>query len=114
MEPWIGQDHNLGDMLREIADESQDPQLVSQIPCGGQHKNAAAAFLWARPNRELVLGGCFRCLYQNEPAISVAASPFKAIADEAKLSPFLFLYGISGLSGDHLSNVVVHVIRQRG
>ena len=59
MEPWIGQDHNLGDMLREIADESQDPQLVSQIPGGGQHKNAAAAFIWARPNRELVLGGCF-------------------------------------------------------
>jgi hypothetical protein len=53
-------------------------------------------------------------LRQSEPAISVAASPFKAIADEAKLSPFLFLYGMSGLSGDHLSNVVVHVMRQRG
>ena len=43
MEPWIGQHDNLCDVRFQIPDESQDPQLVSQIPCGGQHKNAPAA-----------------------------------------------------------------------
>ena len=51
MEPWIAQDDDLIDMCLEIADKSEDPQLVSQIPCGGQHKNTAAVHLWPRPNR---------------------------------------------------------------
>ena len=59
MEPWIAQNDDLIDVCLEIADKSEDPQLVSQISCGGQHKNAAAVHVWAWPNRQLVMGGCF-------------------------------------------------------
>ena len=51
MEPWIAQDDDLIDMCLEIADKSEDPQLVSQIPCVGQHKNAAAVHGWPWPKR---------------------------------------------------------------
>ena len=103
MEPWIAQDGDLGDVCLQIADKSQDPQFVSQIPRGGQHKDTPAAHVWTGPNRELVMGGCFRCLSQSEPAISVAAGPFEAIADEAQTAPLLIGDGSFSLLGDELS-----------
>ena len=92
----------------EIPDKSEDPQLVSQIPCGGQHKNAAAVHGWPRPNRELVTRCCFRCLRQSQPAIPVAAGPFKTIADEAQTTPLSIGDGCLSLPGNALSGVVLH------
>ena len=108
MEPWIAQDDDLIDVCLEIADKSEDPQLVSQIPCGGQYKNAAAVHIWAWPNRQLVMGGCFRCLRQGQPALPVAAGPFKTIADEAQTTPLLIGDGRFSLLGDEFSGVLLH------
>ena len=95
MEPWIAQNDDLIDVCLEIADKSEDPQLVSQISCGGQHKNAAAVHVWAWPNRQLVIGGCFRRLRQGQPAIPVAAGPFKTMADEAQTTQLLLATAVS-------------------
>ena len=108
MEPWIAQNDDLIDVCLEIADKSEDPQLVSQISCGGQHKDAAAVHVWAWPNRQLVMGGCFRCLRQGQPAIPVAAGPFKTIADEAQTTPLLIGDGRFSLLGDEFSGVLLH------
>ena len=110
MEPRIAQDDDLGDVCPQIADKSQDPQFVSQVPCGGQYKNPPAAHVWTGPNRELVLGGCFRCLSQRKPAISVAAGPFEAIADEAQTAPLLIGDGSFSLLGDELSGGLLAVL----
>ena len=47
MELWIAQDNNLNGVGLQIADKSEDQQLVSQLQCCGQHKNTVAAHVWA-------------------------------------------------------------------
>ena len=113
MEPWIAQDDDLIDVCLEIADKSEDPQLVSQIPCGGQYKNAAAVHLWAWLTRQLMMGGCYRCLRQGQPATHVAAGPFKTIADEAQTAPLLIGDGRFSLLGDESSGVLLHARSRR-
>ena len=108
VETWISQDDHVRDVLFEVADKSQDSQLISQIPCGGKDKYAAASHLWARPDRQLVMGGCFRCLRQRQPAIPVAAGPFKTIADEAQTTPLLMGDGCFSLLGDEFSGVFLY------
>ncbi len=56
---WIAADHTretsleqgmelwITEVRLQIADKSEDPQLVSQLSCCGQHKNTAAAPVWA-------------------------------------------------------------------
>ena len=47
LEQWITQVNDLNEVRLQIADKSEDPQLVSQLSCCGQHKNTAAAPVWA-------------------------------------------------------------------
>ncbi len=106
MESWIRQDDDLGDVGLQVADKSQDPQLITQVPGRWQHKNSLAALVWTWPNRELVIGGCLRCPCQSEPAIPVAAGPLKAVTDRAKTAPLLSCYRCLSLLGDDLSGCV--------
>ena len=101
VETWISQDDHVRDVLFEVADKSEDSQLISQIPCGGKDKYAAASHPWARPDRQLVMGGRFGGLCEGKPAILVAAGPLKAVADVTQLSPFFLIDGFSRLCGDH-------------
>ena len=47
MERWITQDNYLNEVRLQIADKSEDPQLVSQLHCCGQHMNTLAAHVLA-------------------------------------------------------------------
>ena len=47
MEPWITHDNDLKEVRLQIPDKSEDPQVVSQLPCCGKHKNTVAAHFWA-------------------------------------------------------------------
>ena len=47
---------------------------------------------------------------QRQPAISVAAGPFKAIADEAQTAPLLIGDGRFSLLGDELSGGIAGVV----